>query len=436
MPVIISDVAKGSPADKKRIKPGDTLVSINGHDIADVLDYSFYADDSELRVVTKRESGAFQIVRVEKEQGKDLGLIFETYLMDKKRSCKNKCMFCFIDQLPKGLRESLYFKDDDARLSFLFGNYITLTNLTEREVQRIMEMHISPVNISVHTMNPELRVKMMANPNAGEALKIVKRLADAGISINTQLVLCPGVNDGEELKYSLKELAALYPSVQSIAAVPVGITKFREGLCHIEPYTKEQAAETVDIIEQFGNEFKKDHGTRLAFAADEFYLKAGRPIPDGEYYEEFAQLENGVGLWADLRDSFAKALSETEECPNAKERKISMATGTSAYPLINSLAQKAQEKFKNLHIEVTPIKNKFFGETINVAGLLTGTDLIDQLNGKDLGEELLIPSVMLRSEGDIFLDDLSPEDLEEKLKVKVTPVDNDGYALLSAMIGE
>lgn len=436
MSVIIKEVAKGSPAYKKRIKAGDTLLTINSHEISDVLDYSFYADDARITAEIKRPKGRIRKVKFKKEQGEDLGLQFETYLMDKKRRCKNKCMFCFIDQLPKGMRESLYFKDDDARLSFLFGNYITLTNLTERDVERIMEMHISPVNISVHTMNPELRVKMMANPGAGEALKIIKRLAGAGISINTQLVLCPGVNDGKELEYTLNELSALYPSVQSIASVPVGVTKHREGLCHIEPYTKEQAAETVDIIEKFGNEFKKEHGTRLAFAADEFYLKAERPIPEADYYEEFAQLENGVGLWADLRDSFSAALEEREASRCMKARKVAMATGKAAYPLIKSLADKAQEKFENLTIEVTEIKNNYFGETIVVAGLLTGTDLIDQLSSKDLGDELLIPSAMLRSEGDIFLDDISVEELSAKLNVKVTPVDNDGYGLLSAMIGE
>ena len=284
MSVKISGVAPDSIAHKKRISAGDELISINGKEINDVLDYRFYLNDRRLRLVLKHPNGGSKLVVIRKDESDDIGLEFETYLMDKQHSCKNKCVFCFIDQLPKGLRDSLYFKDDDARLSFLFGNYITLTNLSDAEVQRIIDMHISPVNISVHTMNPELRVKMMLNPHAGESLRHLYHLAEAGVAINTQLVLCPGLNDGKELEFSLRELFKLYPSVMSIAAVPVGLTDHRKGLYPLKPYTPETAGEVIDIIDRCNAEFKAEHGETIAYAADEFYIKAERPIPPTEYY--------------------------------------------------------------------------------------------------------------------------------------------------------
>ena len=309
MSVLIKDVIKNSPAARKGVMAGDSLVKISGHEITDFLDYQFYTKDSKISVVFER-NGKTKAVWVKKGEDEDLGLSFETYLMDKERHCKNGCIFCFIDQNPKGLRESIYFKDDDSRLSFLFGNYITLTNLSERDIEKIIEMHISPVNVSVHTMNKELRVKMMKNKNAGESLSILNRLAENGIAINTQLVLCPGINDGDELRYSLEKLGELCPSLQSIACVPVGVTKYREGLFSMPQYTKDAAAEVIDIVDEFGSNFKQQYGTRIVYAADEFYLKAERVLPDGEYYEAYPQIENGVGMWTSLKEEFLSELRE------------------------------------------------------------------------------------------------------------------------------
>lgn len=432
MSVLISEVVPRSPADKKGIKSGSTLLSINGHEIHDVLDYDFYSNDTKLHIVLN-DSGRNKKITVRKDEDEDLGLSFETYLMDKQQHCKNGCIFCFIDQMPKGMRESLYFKDDDSRLSFLFGNYITLTNLSERDVERIIEMHISPVNVSVHTMNPGLRVKMMKNKNAGKSLELLYRLADAGIKLNTQLVLCPGINDGEELRYSLEKLGELYPAVQSIAAVPVGLTKFRQSLYPLAGYTKKGAENVIDCIESFAAGFLKKNGTRLAFAADEFYLKAGRKMPADEEYEDYPQLENGVGLWTSLETEFALALEEVD-LPDDYVEKVSLATGEAAYPLILSLCEAVKRKYKNCDIDVYKIQNDFFGENITVAGLITGKDLIKQLQDKKLHARLIIPSVMLRSEGDMFLDSVTVEEAEEKLGVKIQPVSNDGYELLDAIL--
>ncbi|HZJ78115.1 MAG TPA: DUF512 domain-containing protein, partial [Clostridia bacterium] len=308
MSVRIFSVEPKSLCDKKRIKTGDTLVSINGNEIGDVLDYKFYASEQKLSMVIKKPKGKIKTVKITKGEYEDLGLGFETFLMDNQRHCSNKCIFCFIDQLPKGLRESLYFKDDDARLSFLFGNYITLTNLEDKDVERIIKMHISPVNISVHTMNPDLRVKMMNNPKAGSSLKHIERFAKAGIKINTQLVLCPGINDGDELEYSLNELAKFYPSIKSISAVPVGLSRYREGMFELNSYTKEQAEEVINIIEKFNHRFMCYNNEIIAFAGDEFFLIAGRDIPNVDYYNGFPQLENGVGLWASFKHDFESAL--------------------------------------------------------------------------------------------------------------------------------
>lgn len=434
MSAVITCVEPGSLAAKKQIRAGDTLLEINGHTIEDVLDYRFYiADQSvEARILS---GGTEKTVRFKKQEYEDLGLDFETYLMDEKRHCRNNCIFCFIDQLPKNMRETLYFKDDDARLSFLMGNYITLTNLRERDVERMIEMHISPVNISVHTTNPELRVKMMRNKNAGAVLDIIPRLANAGIKINCQLVLCPGVNDGAELERSLRDLSALYPSVENIAAVPVGLTDHRAGLSDLTPYGQQEALSVVRIIEDFGEAFFKKNGTRLAFAADEFYLKAGLPIHDAEFYEEMNQLENGVGLIAQLQSEFAGALRLNDVEKLDAPRRVSIATGVAARPFIDKLAILAQNSIAGLNCMVYPIVNDFFGHLITVAGLVTGGDLIAQLQGRDLGDELLIPSVMLRSEGDVFLDDVSVADVEKRLNIKVRPVANDGFELLDAMTG-
>ena len=432
MSVLITNVIKNSPADKKGIKAGDSLVKISGHEIADFLDYQFYTKDCRISLTYER-GGKTKSLWIKKGEYEDLGLEFETYLMDKERRCKNKCIFCFIDQNPKGMRESIYFKDDDSRLSFLFGNYITLTNLSERDVEKIIEMHISPVNVSVHTMNKELRVHMMKNKNAGESLGILHRLSENGIAINTQLVLCPGINDGDELRYSLGELEKLCPNLQSIACVPVGVTRYREGLFEMPQYTKESAAEVIDIIDEYGAKFKEKYGTRLVYAADEFYLKSGREMPEGEYYETYCQIENGVGMWTSMKEEF---FDEIESCDDPDpENHLSVATGVAAYPLIKELAEAFENKYNKSKIDIYEIKNDFFGHSITVAGLITGGDLIAQLKDKHLADVLEIPSVMLRSEGDLFLDGVSTEDVERELGVTLKVGDCSGNSLFNSFMG-
>ena len=433
MAVKISGIEKNSLAAKKKIEKDDVLISINGNEINDVLDYRFYINDTKLLLSLKTADGKSKLAMIRKDEFEDIGLEFETYLMDKQRSCKNKCIFCFIDQLPKGLRKSLYFKDDDSRLSFLFGNYITLTNLTDDEVQRIIKMHISPVNVSVHTMNPGLRVKMMANPKAGDALNRLKAFADAGIILNTQLVLCPGINDGKELEFSLNELSKLYPAVQSIAAVPVGLSDHREGLYELKPYNEQTAGEVIDTIDRFNEKFKKENGTVIAYAADEFYIKANRPMPDEEYYNGYPQLDNGVGMWTLLKTEFEQALEKCEE--KTVDRRVTVVTGVAAYPLISELAKKAENKIKGLSVNVVEVKNKLLGSMITVSGLICGADIVSALENTDLGEELIIPPNCLRSEGDMFLDDMTVDELSEKLNVKVTQNGTDGEDLLRALTG-
>ena len=435
MSVKINGVKKKSLCDVKGIKAGDELLKINGKEIMDVLDFDFYMAEQNVTMTFKCGDGKYKVV---KTQSTDCGLEFETYLMDKQQHCKNKCIFCFIDQLPKGLRPSLYFKDDDSRLSFLFGNYITLTNISEHEVERIIDMHISPVNVSVHTMNPELRVKMMKNKNAGESLKILKRFADAGIKMNTQLVLCPGINDGAELRRSIEELSALYPSVQSIAAVPVGITKFRDGLEKLEPYNKETAGETIDIIEEYSQKFRKEFGIGLCYPADEFFIKAEREIPSVEYYDGFPQFDNGVGMVRSFTDDFLDEMEYCNETPSYK--KVTMATGADFYPFLNELCKKAEEKY-NIEIQVRKIVNHFFGETITVSGLVTGIDLYEQLKDSDLGEYLLLPSSMISDytnhteNKNKFLDDMTIEELEERLNTKIILTNGDGGQVLKDVLG-
>ena len=433
MSVRIYQVKSGSIAQQKGISAGDTLHTINGNPIQDVLDYDFYAADPKLKLELEKPDGKRQILRIRKEEYEDLGLEFETYLIDREHSCRNDCIFCFVNQMPKGMRESLYFKDDDARLSFLFGNYVTLTNMPESEIDRIIKMHISPINISVHTTNPELRAAMMHNRFAGESLAYLEKLAKAGIHINCQLVLCPGINDGNELSRSLSDLGKYYPSVQSIACVPVGLTKFREGLPPLTGYDKETAGQVIDRVEEFSRMFLKENGCRLAFPSDEFFLKAERPLPPDQYYEDFAQLENGVGMISLLRQEFRSALEELE--PSDRRRNITVATGTAAHPFLVNLVDELKLKWHNLECIVVPIQNDCFGHSITVAGLVTGGDLIAQLSGRDLGEELLIPSVMLRHEQDRFLDDVTLEEVTQKLGVPVRVCETDGGSLLDALTG-
>lgn len=433
MSVIIEKVCPDSYGEKAGLFAGDEILKINGSEIYDFLDYRFCIQNRKLKIEYSRNGEILNTNIRKSDEFADIGLEFGTYLMDKQHSCKNKCVFCFVDQMPEGMRDTLYFKDDDSRMSFLFGNYITLTGLCEREVQRIIDMHISPINISVHTMNPKLRVEMMKNLHAGESLEIIRRLSDNGIEMNTQLVLCPGINDGDELRYSLEELSKLYPAVKSIAAVPVGLTKFRDGLFPLRTYTKNEAEEVIGIIDEFNAHFSfYNDGVKLAYASDEFYLLAEREIPEADYYGEFSQLDNGVGMCALLKSEFLDALEVTEK--RNVDRNITVATGCAAYKLISDLCKKAEEKFKGLNIKVIEIKNNFFGDTVTVAGLLTGKDFKEQLNGIDLGDELLIPRVSLRNEGDRFLDDVTPEELSKELKVKVTPVSNDGAVFLDIIL--
>lgn len=425
MAVIIKQVKKHTPAHKAGIKAGDKLVSINSNEINDVLDYRFFADTEDCTFEVIRDGESFF---AELDCTDDAGLEFDTYLMDKHRRCQNNCIFCFIDQMPKGMRESLYFKDDDSRLSFLFGNYVTLTNLTEKEVDRIIKMHISPVNISVHTTNPELRVKMMRNKNAGEALKIMDKLNDAGISMNCQIVACPGINDGEELIRSLSDLAKL-GQVECVSVVPVGITKHRQGLTDLKQYDKETAGQIIDIVDSFF-----DGNKRRFYAADEFYLLAQRPLPDAEFYGDFLQLENGVGLCS-LTESEAKAQLEIVKPPKRK-RSVGVVTGVAAAEIITNIVDSAKRKWHNLECEVFAIKNDHFGHTITVAGLVTGKDIINQLKGKQLPKELLIPACMLREGNGLFLDDVSVKDIAKALKVKVTIVEQNGIGLINGLCGK
>lgn len=431
MSVKIFDVEKGSAADKKRIKSQEKLISINGNEIFDVLDYRFYQINTRLTLKIEKANGKLRTVKIKKDEYEELGLLFETYLMDKQHCCKNKCIFCFVDQLPCGMRESLYFKDDDSRLSFLFGNYVTLTNTSEHEIERIIKMHISPINVSVHTTNPDLRVKMMANPNAKNVLSILKRFADAGISINTQLVLCPDINDGAELERSLNDLSEFMPSLQSIALVPVGLTCHREGLYPLSPYNEEKARAVIEIANKFGEKFLKEHGTRLVYCSDEFFIKAKLPLPSYDYYEEFPQIENGVGLIRSFENELSLCKEDAEIC-NTKLR-YSIATGVDAAPYIKEECEKLKSVFPNAEAQVYPIKNSFFGETITVTGLITAKDIINELENKDLGDALILPDVMLRHETDKFLDDKSVSDIEAALNTKVIIANASGDGLFSAL---
>ena len=433
--VKITDVLPRSRAAKAGIQTGDVLLSINKKEINDVLDYRFYLAGKDLTIIVIRQ-GKFKKFHIIKEEYDDIGLDFETPLMDKKHTCLNKCVFCFIDQLPKGMRSSLYFKDDDSRLSFLHGNYITLTNLHDKDIQRIIDMHISPVNISVHTTNPELRVKMMKNKRSGEVLQYLKRLADAGISLCCQIVLCKGLNDGAELDRTMCDLEALAPAMQSTSVVPAGLTQFRDGLYELQPFTPEECAAVIKQINDFGDMCLVKHGSRLFYPADELYVKAGLPLPPDEFYEDYAQIQNGVGMITDMKQSVLCELEDSEAyAPYLSiERHVSVATGYAAEAHMREIAEILMSRFKGLNISIYPIKNNFFGENITVSGLLTGKDITDQLTGCELGDALLIPAVCLRAEGDALLDDMSPADISQRLGVPVFPADADAKKFISAIL--
>lgn len=424
----IVSVDKGSPCDRAGIISGETLISIDGSIIRDVLDLKFYSYDSRLTLCIENFEGDKRQVIIRKAEGEPLGLNFEHYLMDKMKRCSNRCVFCFIDQLPKGMRDTLYVKDDDARLSFLIGNYISMTNLSEADVERIIKMHISPINISVQTTNPELRVKMLQNPKAGEALKLLDRFAEARITMNCQLVVCEGLNDGKELERSLNDLKKLYPSVNSISVVPFGMTRHREGLYPLKPTSKEGAGNIIDIVEKFADSCLDEFGTRLAWCGDELYLKAGRKLPDADYYEDYTQFENGIGMLPLFCEEFELALPDYK---GQTARPFTIATGAAAYPTISKLIDELKTVCHNLNSQVVEIRNDFFGHGVSVAGLITGQDLLSQLKGKVLGERVLISANMLRDGGDVFLDDMTPQQLSDELGVQIVPVEIDGADLLA-----
>lgn len=437
--VRITGIEESSPLLSLGVRAGDTLVAVNKNEIRDVLDYRFYITDRNITLSLVREDGEEYEVSLRKREYDDVGLEFETPLMDKKHTCKNKCIFCFVDQMPKGLRETLYFKDDDSRLSFLHGNYITLTNMTDEDIDRIIKMHISPINISVHTTNPELRVKMMKNKRSGEVLSYLRRLADAGISLCTQLVLCPGINDGEELMRSMHDLVALCPSLISCAAVPVGITKFRDGLYPLRTYTKEEARAVIETVNSFGDYCKKEYGSRIFTAADEFYLKAEMDIPSEEYYEDYPQLENGVGLIRSVKEDLRYYLADSEPFELKKDRRVLAVTGVAAYPTVCELSGMIKEKADRLCVDVLCVKNDFFGETVTVAGLLTATDIEKAVKEhiKNTGasyDALIIPDAALKADEDVFLDGVSLTSLSDRLGIHAVPAKNEPCDMVSAFL--
>ena len=423
--VKIEAVRKGSLADRAGIAASDTLIAINGNEIHDVLDYRFHICNKKTDILLSRNGKEYH-AKIKKDEYDDIGLEFETFLMDCKHSCRNKCIFCFIDQLPRGMRDTLYFKDDDSRLSFLQGNYITMTNLSDADVDRIIKMRMSPINISVHTTNPELRVFMLKNKNAGKCLSYLRRFYEAEIEMSCQIVLCRGVNDGDELIRTMHDLAALSPYVESVSIVPAGMTKYRDGLAELTPFSKEEAANVIATVEWFAGECKKAYGTSIFYCADELYIEAGLPLPAGEYYEGYRQIENGVGMISSMRDEFESALEDIVP-ENTAKRTVAIATGAAAYDFICTLAHGLEEKFPFIKINVYRIENNFFGKSITVCGLITGKDLAEQLAGKELGERLFLPYSMLRHERDLFLCSMSTTELSEKLGVPLTFVENDGY---------
>ena len=428
--VEITGVLPHSRAARAGILTGDILLEINSHKINDVLDYRFRLADEV--VVLKLHRGPDIVeVKIKKDTYDDIGLEFGTPLMDKKHRCENGCIFCFIDQNPKGMRETIYFKDDDSRLAFLHGNYITLTNLHDEDIDRIIEMHISPVNVSVHTTNPELRVKMMKNKRAGEVLGYLDRLSAAGTILRGQIVLCKGINDGEELERSMNDLSKYYPKMDSVSVVPAGLTGHRDGLYPLKPFTPEECAAVIEQIERFNEKI----GHRMFFASDEFYVSSKTPLPNDEFYGEYTQIENGVGLLTSFAHEFSFMLSTLEDDECKVKRSVSIGTGEASYEFICNLISKLQEKCPDLDCKVYKIKNKFFGGQVTVSGLLTGVDIAEQLSGADLGETLYLPRTSLRAEGDLFLCGMSPKELESKLGVEIIFTDNDGAEFCESLLG-
>ena len=430
----ISQVKEGSIAWELELEPGDELISINGETIEDVFDYHYLVNDEYIELLVRKTSGEEWELEIEKEFEEDLGIEFENSLMDEYRSCRNKCVFCFIDQMPSGMRETLYFKDDDSRLSFLQGNYVTLTNMSDHDIDRIIHYHLEPINISFQTTNPKLRCKMLNNRFAGDIFPKVQRLFEAGIEMNGQIVLCKGLNDKEELERSIRDLTQYLPHLRSVSVVPVGLSKYREGLYPLEPFTKEEAAQVIDTIESWQQKIFPEYGVHFIHASDEWYLLAGRELPEEERYDGYLQLENGVGMLRLLDTEVTEALKDKSS--DNRKRKISFATGKLAYPYIRRYADKVKEKFPHIEIQGYEIRNDFFGERITVSGLLTGHDIMKQLADKDLGECLLLPCNLLRSGEDVFLDDKTVDEIETALKVPVQIVDETGADFVAAVLGE
>ena len=429
----ISQVLPGSIAEELEIRPGNVLLAIDGQSLEDIFDYDFLCQTEYLELLIRTEEGEI-LFEVEKEESEDLGLRFENGLMDEYRSCSNKCIFCFIDQMPKGMRKTLYFKDDDSRLSFLQGNYVTLTNMKDADIERIIRFHLAPINISVHTMNPELRCRMLNNRFAGKALRKIDRLYEAETEMNGQIVLCPGYNDGDELEFTIRELGKYAPVMRSVSVVPVGLTRYREGLAALQPVDREIASRTIDTVETWQKIFYRKHGLHFIHASDEFYITAGRELPEEDRYDGYIQLENGVGMVRLLLTEFAAALAE--RAGDQRKRTVSAAAGMLIAPFLQRMAEEFRLKFPQVSIHVYPVQNHFFGEQITVSGLLTGQDLAARLKDVPLGDELLLPLNMLRSGESVFLDDMTVSELEEILKTPVRIVGQGGDSLLAAFLGE
>ena len=429
----VSGVLPGSIAEEMGIEPGDKLLAVDGHEIEDIFDYQFYVEDEEILLLIEKPDGEQWELEIEKDADEGLGIEFGQGLMDEYRSCYNKCIFCFIDQMPEGMRDTLYFKDDDSRLSFLQGNYVTLTNMSAHDIERIIRYRLEPINISFQTTNPELRCKMLHNRFAGEALKKVDMLYQGGIEMNGQIVLCKGVNDGEELERSIRDLTAYLPLLKSVSVVPAGLTKFRDGLYPLEPFTKEDAAEVLSIIHRWQEKIYQEYGLHFIHAGDEWYLLAGEEVPEEERYDGYLQLENGVGMLRLLFHEFAQGYEPLSG--DGRREELSIATGKLAYPYIRKMADKMTEKFPGIKIHVYCIRNDFFGERITVSGLITGQDLEAQLKDRELGQRLLLPCNMLKADEDVFLDDVTTGQLSDALQVQIDIVKSSGQDFIDAILG-
>lgn len=430
---IVKSLMPGGIGEELGIEPGDKLLAINGNEIQDVFDYYYYEESEQLLLLIEKPDGEEWELEIEKDEDESLGIEFDQSLMDEYRSCRNKCMFCFIDQMPKGMRETLYFKDDDSRLSFLQGNYITLTNMSDHDVERIVKYRLEPINISFQTTNPQLRCKMLHNRFAGEALKKVDILYRGQIEMNGQIVLCKGVNDGEELERTIRDLTGYLPYLKSVSIVPVGLTKYRDGLYPLEPFTKEDAREVLSVIHRWQEKIYQEHGIHMIHAGDEWYVLAEEEVPEEERYDGYLQLENGVGMMRLLFNEVQGALSAVTG--DGRQREISLATGRLMYPYIGKILEEIRKKFPNITTHLYAIRNDFFGERITVSGLITGQDLTGQLKGQPLGERLLLPCNMLKIGEPVFLDDFTLEEVENSLQVKTDIVKSSGQDLLDAVIG-